>query len=645
MATSRSSEAGVGVGALALARPAWPVLLAGALAALGVVTVLDGLLYDRVGIGIATLALLPVLVTAITALGPPRRAAGLGVLCGLIVLWLWSLLSAGWSPLPDEAHTTAERWLLYTVLFALAASLFRRRPAAIGFAVTFIVAVAIFEIGVLIASVAGAGGGLYLEGRLNSPVGYINGEAAMFAAGFWPAVALVAHGRRRWAVPAGAMGAASLALLCLTQSRAGLGSLLLAAVVVLAALPGRVRFGAALAAVALPVLPALPTLLAVSDKAQDNGGAVADATATGAALMVLACAVAGAALAFAASVLLARRRTPRPGPDPRVVRRTALAALLLAVVAAGVAHGPISDFVGDRWNQFKTVQDDSGGGGRLTSLGGARYDYWRIASDVFSDHPFKGVGAGGYQVPYLRDRKTDQVVRQPHSLPLQVAAETGLVGLLALLVVAGGALGAGIRAARWVRARERDRWLVTAAAGMLLGWTVHTSSDWLHLLPGLVAAMLAALALLNAVDGWDSTGADALPPVVPRRRPLIALGVLGAALVAFGAASVARITIADLYRKSARAALDHSPGTALSRARQALSLNPDDESAHYVVASAWALRDDYPRARAALLDARGGAPDDYVTYVLLGDLAARRGDVAEARRQYEAALERNPRDP
>jgi Flp pilus assembly protein TadD len=50
-------------------------------------------------------------------------------------------------------------------------------------------------------------------------------------------------------------------------------------------------------------------------------------------------------------------------------------------------------------------------------------------------------------------------------------------------------------------------------------------------------------------------------------------------------------------------------------------------------------------ARAALLEATRREPHDFVTWALLGDLAVRRGDLAQARRDYGRASELNPRGP
>ncbi len=61
-----------------------------------------------------------------------------------------------------------------------------------------------------------------------------------------------------------------------------------------------------------------------------------------------------------------------------------------------------------------------------------------IAVAMFADHPLTGVGPGGYPVlyrDYARDIGNDpRALRHAHSLPLEIAAEQGLVGLGAWLV-------------------------------------------------------------------------------------------------------------------------------------------------------------------------------------------------------------------
>lgn len=119
-----------------------------------------------------------------------------------------------------------------------------------------------------------------------------------------------------------------------------------------------------------------------------------------------------------------------------------------------------------------------------------------IALTMASDHPLLGVGPGGYPVRYRdyarrigNDPRSD---REPHSLPLQIAAEQGLVGVLCWI-------GAGllVAAALW-RAR---RFAETRTVAIALG-TYLVGSLFLH---GSQLRLLYLLAGLGLALGWAAT--------------------------------------------------------------------------------------------------------------------------------------------
>ena len=109
---------------------------------------------------------------------------------------------------------------------------------------------------------------LFLGGRLDQPLGYINGLAAFFVLVFWLAAPLAEHRR---ALPA-AVGAAAMTLLAglvvLAQSRGAGLALLLSAALVLAVVPGRRRRAGVLLIVGACVAGAAPRLLDVYDAAR-----------------------------------------------------------------------------------------------------------------------------------------------------------------------------------------------------------------------------------------------------------------------------------------------------------------------------------------------------------------------------------------
>ncbi|MEA2426538.1 MAG: hypothetical protein QOF37_166 [Thermoleophilaceae bacterium] len=129
----------------------------------------------------------------------------------------------------------------------------------------------------------------------------------------------------------------------------------------------------------------------------------------------------------------------------------------------------------------------------------------QVALHMFLDHPIAGVGPGQYPF-YYRDytRKygnDPRYQREPHSLPLQVAAEQGLVGILAWM-------GVGVVLLRFVLATRvwRDplgRAIVTAiGAYCVASLFLHGSQIRLfYVLIGLLLAHGAAVVRERAVPG------------------------------------------------------------------------------------------------------------------------------------------------
>jgi O-antigen ligase len=134
--------------------------------------------------------------------------------------------------------------------------------------------------------------------------------------------------------------------------------------------------------------------------------------------------------------------------------------------------------------------------GRLTSASSNRYEYWRIGLDAFARDPLTGTGAGGFRVEWLRERQIAEAVRDTHSLEVEMAAELGLPGLLALaLLVTAVALCAR-------RALRHDAASAAGWAAALLAWFLHASIDWDWQLPAVtLPAIVLAAALIVASEG------------------------------------------------------------------------------------------------------------------------------------------------
>jgi tetratricopeptide (TPR) repeat protein len=604
----------------------------------GVSAAADGF-YDLTVWGPICVAFLALaLALAVTAGGRPRLVPALAV-GGLVAIWLWSWLSTGWAESADEALVTAGRWALYAAMLTALLLLMRShhdRWLALAAATAGVLAVGLY---VLVRMLDGDAEALFAGGRLENPLGYVNGQAGYFLLAFWPCVAVAEQAKGKLLAGLGAAGGVIVgALMVVSQTRAVLPAVAVSAVVVLAMVPGRPRRVLVLAAIGLGVLAISQPLLDVYRESKNNLAPDPELVEDAARLTLLVAALVGAAWAAVQALI---ERLGRMGPSVRTALRRGEAVLagsviVLALVGGIAALGDPVDKVREQYDDFVNLRGNQRSDTRFLSGGGNRYDYWRVAWIEFKDAPLGGQGAGNYDRVYFTERRTSEDIRQPHSLPLQVLAELGLVGALALLAFVGAVFTGLWTLARRARDSAAPRLVAVAAGGAFVAWLAHTSVDWLHNLPGVTGIALCAAAAL--VSPW--TGGPGGRAVLGAR--IVAVSAV-AVLVLAATYSVGRLAVADQYRIDARDQLSSDPVEALRLANQSLAFNDDSLLALYVKSAAYARLGRYRPARGALVEATELEPHDHLPWALLGDLAVRRGDFATARRAYRRASELNPR--
>ena len=604
----------------------------------GVSALADGFydltVWGPITVGMAALAVAGAAVTA----ARPRLAPALAV-AGLTGLWLWSWVSASWAESTDQALVTAGRWALYaamlTALLLLARSE-RERWIPMIFA----------TIGVLVAAgwvvlnlLQGDADSLFFAGRLRDPLGYTNGQAGYFLLGFWPCVALAEQDRSKVLAGVGAACALVLgSLLVLSQTRGVLPATAASALVIVALVPGRPRRIFALGAIGLGLVAISAPLLDVYQNVP-KGVSSADPELVKLAgrRILLAALVVGVAWGTLQAILA---RVSAGGSQAGAWLRDgerflAAGLVVVALLAAIVAVGDPVDKVRRQYDDFVNLRTDAqGDSSRFLSGGGYRYDYWRVAWLEFKDAPLIGQGAGNYDDLYFTERRTGEDIRQPHSIEMQTLAELGLVGMLFLLLFVGGVAAGLWHQSRRAVDRPERRIVAVAAGGAFVAWLAHTSVDWLHIIPGVTGvALCAALALVA--------------PWTRRRGAQVGTRIVTVALVAaaavFAADSVGRLAYADKDRIDARAELRTDPVEALRLANHGLALNDQSVPLMYLKSAAYARLGLYQPARRTLLDAVELEPRDHLTWALLGDLAARRGNFRLARRYYLRSLALNPK--
>lgn len=593
------------------------------------------------------LGLLIILGAGVIARPPQLGRAALGTLAAVTCLAGWALASSLWSESVEQAVVDADRLILYAILLGLVLVLLRLRADAWWLLGGVAAAAVAIGAGSVVAMLGSGPEALFLVGRLDEPMGYINGQASFYLMAIFPCLALAEQ--RRSALGAG-VGVAALTLLAglvvLSQTRGAVLAAGAAVAVVLLVVPGRTRRAWALVFAATAVTLAGPALLEVYTRYEAGN---IDPTVYRGAGSALALAAPLAGLAWGLAVLVAGRlAAERPRTAARA--RTGMAAVLCTAAAAalivGVVAAPrLADRLDEQLEAFvelRTDDEEAATGTRLISGAGNRYDYWRVARVAWGEEPVIGVGAGSFGQAYFSERRTDEDVRQPHSLPLQVLSELGLVGGVLLLVVVGGVVSGVIISRRPFASDPLRRYGVVAGAGIVTAWAVQTCVDWIHLVPGATGIAIAGAGVL-LMPAFPTLQAGKPVPSWTPRRILVAVTV-GLALV-LAALSLTRQGLGDYFRGVAQDQLAERPEEALESANRSLRVAPEALESYYVKAAAFARFGEAEAAEATLREATRREPGDFVPWTLLGDLAVRQGRIEPARSAYRRALKLNPRDP
>ena len=209
---------------------------------------------------------------------------------------------------------------------------------------------------------------------------------------------------------------------------------------------GPLEYPPALALLVVCALPAFVELARAHAIAARGAGAAG--LALGAAVLVLAQSRVGLALGAAVGALAIHRTT----------RRTALAlgGAALALAAGLAAFGP--------------------GDGPLSGFLHGREDTWRAGVETFLDRPLQGAGADAFLAGSAPHQDGASILFA-HSLPLELAAELGVLGLLLAL-----ALYAAAGRLAWAGRTTRAGWIfgpcvVAFPLANLVDWPWHLAGS------------------------------------------------------------------------------------------------------------------------------------------------------------------------
>ena len=303
----------------------------------------------------------------------------------------------------------------------------------------------------------------------------------------------------------------------------------------------------------------------------------------------------------------------------------------------------------------------------------SREQFWGPAITTFLEHPLLGQGPYTFSSSLLRARTlgSGQIFVHAHSTPLNLLAETGLLGLAAGLFLAYALVRAMHKRWKSVGAVQdrlnRDSAVVLGACAALAAYGVHGLADafqaepiglWLlavvlgaalgqpgieasrpwHFRPWWVAALITAAwfnywlmePLFRGVEAGNSgqwVQASAQFELATLRDPDSA--------VAWQQLGLAESVLAE-----------QGDATVLARARLAFenasALDPDWALNHANLGALYRASGDNGKARAAMQEAVRRAPDIGLYQLNLGVIAEEQGDGAVAAQAYLLALERMP---
>jgi O-antigen ligase len=411
---------------------------------------------------------------------------------------VWVAASALWSVSAPASVREAERVLVYVALAGFVAFVIRRRdaePLAAGL-YAGVVAIAAYALATrLFPDRLGTYDDEFSVYRLSHPIGYWNALGLFAAVGLLLGAGFVAHARRLPYVVASAAFLPVLAgTLYFTFSRGAWAALGAGAAALIVLDPRRLR----LLWSVVVVLPASAVVVAVASRqdaltTEDAPRAAAIDQGHRLALVVGALALGSALLA-----VIARLVSDRVDARPRVRRAVdvalAAAALAAGIVALVLAGGP-RDALGDLRERFDS---DPIVGPELdkrlfTVSANGRQQSLRVAWEAGKARPLAGHGAGSYEYVWYQERPTEIIIRDAHSLYAEVFAELGAVGLALLL----GALLVPVAAAFLAR-RVR---VVPAATAAFVTWAAASALDWHWEMVGVtLTALLAGSVALLAQD-------------------------------------------------------------------------------------------------------------------------------------------------
>jgi hypothetical protein len=597
----------------------------------------------RIQVGISILAAAAAAAwlwsSELRAAAPPIALAGLGL---LLAFAAWSGMSLAWSVAPNGTWIEFNRDLTYVIVLGLAIMAGASHPGAIDLCAKGFLAVALvvtaYGLGQKVAPGIHLGSLIDLNQtglapRLQAPLGYWNALALFITFAVPIALVLVVDRARSSRARLGALVAVQLMLIVigLTYSRGGVAALVLALAASVGLGGARLRSLMWLALAACAAAPALA--LGLTSSSLTATGASLGTRESGAGALVALLIVSVVALVLVGRVVLGYEEQTRLGPErARGVGRllAAFAAFVVVIGLIGVAASSrgLTGTVSHAWHSFTTARSSNPQDPNhlVSASSGNRWVWWHEAAGAFSARPVAGWGAGSFPTVHLLYRQDSLSVSQPHNVPLQFLAETGLIGTILGIGAYGLLFAAGVGTARR-RPAGSERMLAAALVAGGVAYATHALYDWDWDFPGVTLPALVFLGVLAGARGVAAPATRLHGPGLGLRALALAASTLLLCMFALSA------VMPDLAGSKASAALvaAASPSqarlqSALSTAQLATRLDPVSDEGLKAAATIATHLGRFASARSYLFDAIRRDPNDPGAWEQLADLELQLGN-------------------
>jgi len=204
-----------------------------------------------------------------------------------------------------------------------------------------------------------------------------------------------------------------------------------------------------------------------------------------------------------------------------------------------------------------------------------RLSFWQSAVGIFRDYPLTGSGPGTFA--FVHGKYQGRYYAQDaHNLYLQILAEMGIVGTIALVLVLTSLGALWLRALR--RSRRSEEYALMAGVGLsLIAFFLHSAVEMNWHFPANPAVAFALAGVLVWYDRSNPSRADGVPGTVIG-RPALRGGVVLLLVVGMGAVQLLRIADVEFGRGRRLVSVRQWSG-AYQRFKGAMVLNPLDARA------------------------------------------------------------------